>query len=102
VGNIPVVPVVNEIRTYWWRSPPRTGRQRTVAAGTIGARRGATLWRYLASRPLERVITHPHIFRFSSCCGPGDVDMITTIIIIMTMPMMTMTAMIAAIMIEAG
>jgi len=28
--------------------------------------------------------------------------MITTIIIIMTMPMMTMTAMIAAIMIEAG
>src|SRR5258706_15918848 len=26
------VPVVNQIRTYWWCSPPRTGRQRMVPA----------------------------------------------------------------------
>src|SRR5258705_13776483 len=25
------VPVVNQIRTYWWCSPPRTGRQRMVS-----------------------------------------------------------------------
>src|SRR6266404_5175733 len=26
--SLPVVPVVNQIRTYWWCSPPRIGRQR--------------------------------------------------------------------------
>src|SRR5712692_9705846 len=26
------VPVVNQIRTYWWCSPPRTGRQRMLPA----------------------------------------------------------------------
>src|SRR6476620_3642879 len=30
LGALPAVPVpvVNQIRTYWWCSPPRTGRQR--------------------------------------------------------------------------
>src|ERR1700676_5374722 len=40
-----LVPVVNQIRTYWWCSPPRTGRQRMVPASltareTGGCRRG--------------------------------------------------------------
>ena len=34
------VPVVNQIRTYWWCSPPRTGRQRMVPA-SLTARRPA-------------------------------------------------------------
>src|SRR5260370_37737479 len=38
----PAVPVVNQIRTYWWRSPPRTGRQRMVPANLTARETGAS------------------------------------------------------------
>jgi hypothetical protein len=37
-----VVPVVNQIRTYWWCSPPRTGRQRMVPASLTARETGAS------------------------------------------------------------
>src|SRR5258707_11684928 len=37
-----VVPVVNQIRTYWWCSPPRTGRQRMVPATLTARETGAS------------------------------------------------------------
>src|ERR1700688_2044940 len=36
------VPVVNQIRTYWWCSPPRTGRQRMVPASLTARETGAS------------------------------------------------------------
>ena len=36
------VPVVNQIRTYWWCSPPRTGRQRMRPARSTGRETGAS------------------------------------------------------------
>src|SRR5882757_4930806 len=36
------VPVVNQIRTYWWCSPPRTGRQRMVPASSTARETGAS------------------------------------------------------------
>src|SRR6266478_3477528 len=38
-----VVPVVNQIRTYWWCSPPRTGRERMVPANLTARETGASL-----------------------------------------------------------
>ena len=38
----PAVPVVNQIRTYWWCSPPRTGRQRMVPASLTARETGAS------------------------------------------------------------
>ena len=37
-----LVPVVNQIRTYWWCSPPRTGRQRMVPASLTARETGAS------------------------------------------------------------
>ncbi len=37
-----VVPVVNQIRTYWWCSPPRTGRQRMLPARSTTRETGAS------------------------------------------------------------
>jgi hypothetical protein len=37
-----VVTVVNQIRTYWWCSPPRTGRQRMVPASLTARETGAS------------------------------------------------------------
>src|SRR6266404_9552274 len=37
-----VVPVVNQIRTYWWCSPPRTGRQRMLPARSTARETGAS------------------------------------------------------------
>src|SRR5437660_5117749 len=34
------VPVVNQIRTYWWCSPPRTGRQRMLPARSTARETG--------------------------------------------------------------
>src|SRR5258708_3557071 len=36
------VPVVNQIRTYWWCSPPRTGRQRMLPARSTARETGAS------------------------------------------------------------
>ena len=36
------VPVVNQIRTYWWCSPPRTGRQRMVPVSLTARETGAS------------------------------------------------------------
>ena len=36
------VPVVNQFRTYWWCSPPRTGRQRMVPASLTARETGAS------------------------------------------------------------
>jgi DNA-binding transcriptional LysR family regulator len=36
------VPVVNQIRIYWWCSPPRTGRQRMVPASWTARETGAS------------------------------------------------------------
>jgi uncharacterized protein (DUF983 family) len=36
------VPVVNQLRTYWWCSPPRTGRQRMVPASLTARETGAS------------------------------------------------------------
>jgi len=38
----PPVAVVNQIRTYWWCSPPRTGRQRMVPASSTARETGAS------------------------------------------------------------
>jgi hypothetical protein len=35
-------PVVNQTRTYWWCSPPRTGRQRMVPASLTARETGAS------------------------------------------------------------
>ena len=37
-----VVPVVNQIRTYWWCSPPRIGRQRMCPASSTAREIGAS------------------------------------------------------------
>src|SRR6202022_1489787 len=37
-----VVPVVNQIRTYWWCSPPRIGRQRICPARSTARENGAS------------------------------------------------------------
>src|SRR5713101_4188736 len=37
-----VVPVVNQLRTYWGCSPPRTGRQRMVPASLTARETGAS------------------------------------------------------------
>src|SRR5258708_2511400 len=37
-----VVPVVNQIRTYWWWSPPRIGRQRMCPASSTAREIGAS------------------------------------------------------------
>src|SRR5260221_14468682 len=37
-----VVPVVNQIPTYWWCSPPRTGRQSMRPAGSTARETGAS------------------------------------------------------------
>jgi hypothetical protein len=42
VREVKVVPVVNQIRTYWWCSPPRTGRQRMVPASLTARETGAS------------------------------------------------------------
>src|SRR5258708_7531454 len=36
------VPVANQIRTYWWCSPPRTGRQRMLPARSTARETGAS------------------------------------------------------------
>src|SRR5882762_11742941 len=36
------VPVVNQLRTYWWCSSPRTGRQRMVPASLTARETGAS------------------------------------------------------------
>src|ERR1700676_1810369 len=36
------VPVVNQIRTYWWCSPPRIGRQRICPASSTAREIGAS------------------------------------------------------------
>jgi transposase len=36
------VPVVNQIRTYWWCSPPRIGRQRMCPASSTAREIGAS------------------------------------------------------------
>src|SRR6266478_4926893 len=36
------VPVVNQIRTYWWCSPPRIGRQRKCPASSRAREIGAS------------------------------------------------------------
>src|SRR5258705_10728522 len=36
------VPVANQIRTYWWCSPPRTGRQRMLPARSTVRETGAS------------------------------------------------------------
>ncbi len=36
------VPVVNQIRTYWWCSPPRIGRQRMCPASSRAREIGAS------------------------------------------------------------
>src|SRR3979490_60581 len=36
------VPVVNQIRPYWWCSPPRTGRQRMCPASSTARETGAS------------------------------------------------------------
>jgi hypothetical protein len=36
------VAVVNQIRTYWWCSPPKTGRQRMVPASSTARETGAS------------------------------------------------------------
>jgi len=43
-GNIPsmAVPVANQIRTYWWCSPPRIGRQRMSPASSTAREIGAS------------------------------------------------------------
>ncbi|SRR6266849_2724786 len=41
-GKHLLVPVVNQIRTYWWCSPPRTGRQRMVPASLTARETGAS------------------------------------------------------------
>ena len=41
VTNMPV-PVANQIRTYWWCSPPRTGRQRMRPARSTARETGAS------------------------------------------------------------
>jgi hypothetical protein len=38
----PAVPVANQIRTYWWCSPPRTGRQRMRPARSMARETGAS------------------------------------------------------------
>jgi len=38
----PPVPVVNQIRTYWWCSPPRTGRQSMLPARSTARETGAS------------------------------------------------------------
>src|SRR5258708_3897076 len=35
-------PVANQIRTYWWCSPPRTGRQRMLPAPSTARETGAS------------------------------------------------------------
>ena len=42
VATTALVPVVNQIRTYWWCSPPRTGRQRMVPASLTARETGAS------------------------------------------------------------
>src|SRR6266403_436469 len=42
--DILVVPVVNQIRLYWWRSPPRTGRQRMLPARSTARETGASFF----------------------------------------------------------
>ncbi len=37
-----LVPVANQIRTYWWCSPPRTGRQRMLPARSTARETGAS------------------------------------------------------------
>jgi hypothetical protein len=37
-----LVPVVNQIRTYWWCSPPRTGRQSMRPARSTARETGAS------------------------------------------------------------
>ena len=41
-GDESPVPVVNQIRTYWWCSPPRTGRQRMVPGSWTARETGAS------------------------------------------------------------
>jgi hypothetical protein len=36
------VPIVNQIRTYWWCSPPRIGRQRMRPASSTARQTGAS------------------------------------------------------------
>jgi hypothetical protein len=38
----PLMPVVNQIRTYWWCSPPRIGRQRICPASSTAREIGAS------------------------------------------------------------
>src|SRR5205814_405257 len=37
-----VVPVVNQIRIYWWCSPPRTGRQRMCPVRSTARKTGVS------------------------------------------------------------
>src|SRR5260370_42512392 len=41
-NNEQVVPVENQIRTYWWCSPPRIGRQRMCPARSMARETGAS------------------------------------------------------------
>jgi len=41
-GKLRLCPVVNQIRTYWWCSPPRTGRQKMVPASLTARETGAS------------------------------------------------------------
>jgi hypothetical protein len=41
-GALPGVPVANQIRTYWWCSPPRTGRQSMRPARSTARETGAS------------------------------------------------------------
>src|SRR5258706_5022293 len=40
--ELQAVPVANQIRTYWWCSPPRTGRQRMLPARSTARETGAS------------------------------------------------------------
>jgi len=53
----PLVPVVNQIRTYWWCSPPRTGRQRMRPARSTVRETGASFSKDKCVRTLV-VIVH--------------------------------------------
>ena len=50
-GKRPAVPVDNQIRTYWWCSPPRIGRQRICPARSTARENGASFCKDRCVRP---------------------------------------------------